>query len=89
VTAPALIAQLWESLAAEPDARRVFDRALAALRWHEHPSHEEFAVRVLGIDAYAVDESFPKLIAGQVPAGVLEANYTVALVGSYEDWWGC
>jgi hypothetical protein len=88
VTAPVLIERLQESLAAEPDACRVFDRALAALRWHEHPSHEEFAARILGIDAYAVDENFPKLIANQVPAGVLDANYTVALVGGYEDWWG-
>ena len=88
VTAPGLIEWLRQSLSTEPEVRRSFDRALAALRWHDHPSHDEFAVRILGIDVYVVDESFPKLVVGTVPAGVLDANYTVALIGQHEDWLG-
>jgi hypothetical protein len=88
VTAPALIERLRETLSNEPEVRRTFDRALAALRWHEHPSHDAFAVRILGIEAYPVDVTFPKLVAGRVPPGVLDANYTVALIGEHEDWWG-
>jgi hypothetical protein len=88
VTAPNLIERLRETLSGEPEIRRVFDRALAALRWHDHPFHDEFAVRILGIDAYVVDENFPKLVAGGVPPGVLDADYTVALIGGHEDWLG-
>jgi Putative PD-(D/E)XK family member, (DUF4420) len=88
ITAPGLIERLREMLSAEPEIRRTFDRALAALRWHDHPSHDEFAARILGVDAYGVGDDFPKLVVGNVPAGVLDANYTVALVGHHDDWLG-
>jgi hypothetical protein len=88
VTAPSIIARLRQALSAEPEIRRSFDRALAALRWHDHPTHDEFAVRVLGIEAYVVDGDFPKLVVGTVPAGVLDVNYTVALIGNHDNWLG-
>jgi hypothetical protein len=40
------------------------------------------------MDAYAVDDQFPKLTVGCVPSGVLDANYTVALPAQHQDWWG-
>ena len=75
-------------VANDADAHRLFESALAALRWHDHPSHDSFAVRVLGIDAYPVDAAFPKLTAADVPAGVLDAHYTVALPDNRTSWWG-
>lgn len=88
VTAPGLVERLRQKIAADTDIRQTFAAALAAIRWHDHPSHDGFAVRVLGIDAYEVDDHFPKLTATGVPAGVLDANYTVALPSERIDWWG-
>ena len=78
---------VWEVLSVHSTPRRR-DAALAALRWHDHPAHDEFAVRILGIDAYSVDERFPRLTASCVPAGVLDASYTAALPAQHADWWG-
>ena len=88
VTAPTLVARMKTKVADDPDALRLFEAALAALRWHDHPSHDSFAVRVLGIDAYPVDAAFPKLTAADVPAGVLDANYAVTLPDKRTSWWG-
>ena len=88
VSASSLVERMRGEVATDADLRRTFDRALAALHWHDHPSHGEFALRILGIDAYDVDDGFPKLTAQSVPPGVLDANYTVALIGDHEDWWG-
>jgi hypothetical protein len=88
VTAPAVIGRLRIRVAEDADALRLLEAALAALRWYDHPSHDAFAVRVLGIEAYVVDDRFPKLTIADVPAGVLDAHYSVALPGDRVDWWG-
>jgi hypothetical protein len=88
VAAPGLIESLRGRISGDVEVRRAFDKALAAVRWHDHPTHDEFAVRILGVDAYGVDQGFPKLTAGTVPPGVLDASYTIALIGDHVDWLG-
>ena len=79
ITATRLVNRLRDQLAAEPFAQNEFDSRLAAAGWHEHPDHDRFAVRLLGIERHAVDSAFPRLIRATVPRGVLEADYEIAL----------
>mgnify|MGYP006270868517 CR=1 FL=1 len=78
-TAPALIAALRAELAPEPEAVVAFGAALNGLGWHEHPSHEDVALRVVRIEDHDVDAGFPRLIPTTVPTGVLDADYEIAL----------
>jgi hypothetical protein len=79
VSAPALIKELRGVLAAEPEALAAFEAALNALGWHDHPSHATVALRPLGIERYDVGPGFPRLTRTNVPAGVLDADYLIAL----------
>jgi hypothetical protein len=79
VTATALIERLRERLIEDPAAANEFESRLAAAGWHDHPDHQNFAVLMLGAEHYAVDGEFPRLIRDQVPHGVLEAKYDIAL----------
>jgi hypothetical protein len=79
LTASRLVNRLRDRLALEPFALNEFDSRLAAAGWHEHQDHEKFAVRVVGIEHYAVDTTFPRLIRATVPDGILEADYEIAL----------
>lgn len=87
VTAPAMIAKLRNILIDHPDAARDFEASLAALGWHDHPAHEEVALRVLHIEAFTVNDDFPRLIPSSVPAGVQQVTYSVGLTGlPFEIW---
>ena len=81
VSAPALILELRYLLTAEPEAIAAFDAALSGLGWHEHPSHDAVALRVVTIDGHEVGPGFPLLTRGTVPSGVLDADYEIALPG--------
>lgn len=85
--APRLIARLRELLSDDADALADFNDSLSLVGWHDHPSHDEFAVRILSVEAHAVDAAFPKLTASTVPAGVEEVVYRVILpVTGAESW---
>ncbi|MGH8255151.1 MAG: PD-(D/E)XK motif protein [Steroidobacteraceae bacterium] len=79
MTASTLVERLRDRLAEDPEALNEFNSRLAAAGWHNHPDHQNFAVLVVGIEHHAVDASFPRLIRGLVPQGVLEARYDIAL----------
>jgi hypothetical protein len=79
ITAPSLINALRSRLADDPAALNEFDSRLASAGWHEHPDHENFVVRVIGIEHFPVGEAFPRLIRAAVPHGVLNAAYEIAL----------
>lgn len=87
VTAPTLVNRLRGALIEHPDAARAFEASLAVLGWHDHPAHEDVAVRVLHIEAFKVGSGFPKLTPTSVPAGVEEVTYTVSLAGLAFDTW--
>lgn len=79
ITAPALVARLRDRLAADPDALAEFDASLACAGWHDDPSFQGFAVRLVAIEAFDVGPGFPRLIRSALPAGIEDADYTIAL----------
>lgn len=81
VSAPALIVELRGLLTAEPEALAAFEAALSGLGWHEHPSHDAVALRVVAVEDHEVGPGFPLLTRTTVPAGVLDADYAIALLG--------
>jgi hypothetical protein len=82
ITAPSLIERLRTRLADDPAALNEFDSRLAAAGWHEHPDHDNFVVRVIGVDHFPVADTFPRLVRGDVPHGILDAVYEIALPAS-------
>jgi hypothetical protein len=79
VSAPALIAEIGNLLAVDPEAVAAFGIALNGMGWHEHPSHHAVALRLLGMEDHEVGDGFPCLTRATVPAGVLDADYAVGL----------
>lgn len=82
VTAPALVAATRDLLADEPEALAMLDRCLAGVGWHEHPAHGALVVRVVSVEEHEVDSTFPRLTVAKVPAGIMDADYVVALPGT-------
>lgn len=87
VTAPLLVGQLRDGLLDDPDAARQFETGLANIGWHDHPAHDDLAVRLLHVDAFSVDDGFPRLTALNVPVGVDQVTYSVSLAGLAFDTW--
>ncbi len=87
VTAPMLVQRMRANLLDDPDAAQQFEAGLASIGWHEHPAHDDLAVRVLHIEAFAVDDTFPRLTPATVPPGIDEVTYSVSLVGLPFDTW--
>lgn len=86
-SAPQLVARLRTLFASSIVAEAVFEDALAAFGWHDHPTHGEVCVRLVRIDAYLVDERFPRLLAADMPVGVTNVAYDARLPpGGYEKW---
>jgi hypothetical protein len=82
ITAPSLIARLRETFSSDLAAFDAFEAMLASAGWHDDPSHEAFAVRLIGIEEHRVEGTFPRLTNAMVPIGVEEADYTIALPGT-------
>jgi hypothetical protein len=87
VTVPLLVSRLRNRLSQDPDALTAFDSALAFGGWYDHPSHGEFALRPLAIEAHDVGPDFPRLTVASVPTGVEDANYTVVLPRQSRTLW--
>jgi len=79
MTAAAIIDSLREQLECEPLALNEFDSRLAAMRWHDHPRHGEYAVRLAGAHRYRVADGFPRIVAADVPVGINDVSYLVEL----------
>lgn len=87
ITAPRLIAKLRAALSQTINAAGGFEDGLIAFGWHEHARHDEVAVRVVRIDAHAVDDSFPRIIASMMPTGVSNVAYDALLPRTgYATW---
>jgi hypothetical protein len=79
VTVPLLISRLRARLAPDPDALVAFDASLALVGWHDHPSHDAFAMRPVVFEAHDVGPAFPRLTRASVPEGVEDADYSIVL----------
>ena len=87
VTVPLLVSRLRARLAQDPDALVAFDAALACVGWHDHPSHDGFALRPVALDAHDVDLHFPRLTRASVPDGVEDADYSILLPRQCRTVW--
>lgn len=74
-----LIAGLRERFSEDPEALADFDAALLSMEWHEHASHDAFAMRPLSIEAYDVGPGFPRLVRDGLPRDVVAAQYEILL----------
>ena len=79
LTVPMLVARLRNRISADPDALADIEATLACAGWHDDPSHDAFAVRLIAIETHEVGPVFPRLTVGSVPAGIEDTDYTVAL----------
>lgn len=87
INAPQVITRLRTLFASSIVAEAVFEDALAAFGWHEHPTHGEVCVRLVRIDAYLVDDRFPRLLATNMPAGITNVTYDARLPsGGHDEW---
>jgi len=87
VTAPALIQRIRARLEDDSDALLAFENALGCLGWHDDPSHELLAVRPVAVEMHHVGPDFPRLVRGSIPAGVEDADYTIALPPGADVVW--
>lgn len=87
ISAPLLIARLRTLFASSITAAECFEDALAAFGWHDHPTHDEVCVRLVRIEGYPVDDSFPRLLAADVPSGIASVSYDAALPSSSRQLW--
>lgn len=79
LTAGGLIGALRAELGKAPAAQLEFEALLNFAGWDDAATIPSVAVRLLGMDHYDVDSSFPRLTTPTVPKGVLEAAYTILL----------
>jgi len=87
LTVSQLVERIRLAIAADLDALDLFEARLALIGWHEHPSHDEFAVRVLAVEAHTVTGEFPRLVTSTVPSGVSEVEYDATLpVKGFKSW---
>jgi hypothetical protein len=87
ITAPRLIAKLRAVLSETINAARGLEDALIAFGWHEHARHDELALRIVRIEAHAVDDSFPRITASMMPTGVSNVAYDALLPRrGYATW---
>lgn len=67
------------SIASSPEALNVFKERLLEARYVEHDFYDTVLFEPMSSMSYQVDETFPKLVSGMVPAGVVEASYKVEI----------
>jgi hypothetical protein len=79
MTAARIVAGLREALAEAPVALTSFERLLVFAGWDDAEDTDGVVVRVDRIDRHEVDDAFPRLIPANVPQGILDASYVLAL----------
>jgi hypothetical protein len=79
ITASRLIAQLRAKLNQAPAALQTFEVLLRFAGWADATDADSVVVRLERIDRYDVEESFPRLTAATVPAGITAATYEIRL----------
>lgn len=82
-----LVSRLQERLSPDADALADFDSFLILMGWHEHVSHEAFAMRPRSIEAYEIDSTFPRVTRQTVPVGVVDVEYEILLPKSASTIW--
>jgi hypothetical protein len=79
LTVPLLVGRLRMRLADSPSALQSFNSLLRFAGWDDSDDGSQVIVRLVRIDEYEVDATFPRLISGTVPDGVVDATYKIVL----------
>jgi hypothetical protein len=79
LTVPLLVGRLRTRLADSPSALGSFNSLLRFVGWDDANEGSQVIVRLVRIDEYEVDTTFPRLIAATVPSGVVDAVYKIVL----------
>ena len=79
LTVPLLVERLRTRLADSPAALRTFNSRLRFVGWDDTDEDNEVIVRLVRIDEQEVDATFPRLVTGTVPPGVVDATYKIVL----------
>lgn len=80
LTVPLLISELRTRLGDAPSALNSFNSLLHFVGWDDgSEAAAGVVVRLIRIDDYEINRTFPRLTAGTVPAGIIDATYTVVL----------
>jgi hypothetical protein len=81
LTASALVGRLRTRLIDSPTALRSFNTLLGFVGWDDDNEGDRVIVRLVRIDEYEVNATFPRLTPGTVPPGVADATYKIVLPG--------
>lgn len=79
ITARALVERLRVQLTDFSGALELFNTLLGFLGWDNDAEYDDVIVRLVRIDEHKVNASFPRLVAGTVPTGVVDATYEIVL----------
>lgn len=66
-------------IAESPDALGIFKERLLEARYFEHEFYETVLFEPMSISAYSVTDTFPKLVRGMVPTGIVSASYAIGV----------
>jgi hypothetical protein len=75
----ALAARIEGVIAESPEALNIFKERLLEARYVEHEFYETVLFEPTSIAAYAVRDTFPKLVRDMVPAGIVGASYSIEI----------
>jgi len=75
----ALAAKVEGMIAESPDALRVFKERLLEAGYVEHEFYETVLFEPLSVVTYLVADAFPKIVRDMVPAGVVNASYSIEI----------
>jgi Putative PD-(D/E)XK family member, (DUF4420) len=89
VTAALLVERTRAAIGGDSDALELFTSRLALVGWHDHPSHGEYAVRIVAVQAHAVVGAVPRLTVSSVPQGVTAVEYDTTLPLTGFQTWTC
>jgi hypothetical protein len=79
VTASIIVERLRLQVANSPAALELFNVLLRFVGWDDDAKYDDVVVRLVRIDEHEVGPLFPRLTAGVVPAGVVDASYRIVL----------
>lgn len=75
----ALAARIEGMIAESPEALNIFKERLLEARYVEHEFYETVLFEPTSIAAYAVRDTFPRLVRDMVPAGIVGASYSIGI----------
>lgn len=74
-----MAARIEGMIAASPEALNTFKARLLEARYVEHEFYDTVLFEPLSLVSYRIGDTFPKIVGGMVPAGIVSASYAIAV----------